>query len=35
MDEVTPVMIQGLAHYANEGRSSQLVNLLYARPGSA
>ncbi len=33
MNEVTPVMAQGLAHYASEGSGAQVVKLLYGAPG--
>jgi hypothetical protein len=33
MDDVTPAMAQGLAHYMDKGSGAQVVKLLYAAPG--
>jgi len=33
MDELTPVMAEGLAHYVSGNDSGQVVKLLYAAPG--
>ena len=33
MDDITPVMAEGLAHYANAHADGQAVKLLYAAPG--
>jgi hypothetical protein len=33
MDEMTPIMAEGLAHYANDRPGGQIVKLLYAAPG--